>query len=97
MTNANPKGKDADMLSSLKKQLLQEIKRTDNSGNELLQAELPYQYLWSTIEQMSNPGSHSFDNKQTMWGYGEKFLHNHLEMQAQIKKIVDQINFEINL
>jgi len=68
--------------------------------------EISYQHVWTMIDEMNRVAPSPLVLKQrggtngggtAISGYGERMLREYLLIQAEIRKVVAQINVEINL
>ena len=93
-------------LSPLKTQVLQEIRKNGSLSATSKNMDLSYQHVWNMIDEMNRIAPLPLVTKQrggangggtNVSDYGERMLREYLLIQAQIKKMVDQINVEINL
>jgi len=93
-------------LNPLKTQLLQEIKKNGSLSGAAKKMEISYQHVWTMIDEMNRIAPSPLVLKQrggangggtAISGYGERMLREYLMIQSEIKKVVDQINVEINL
>jgi molybdate transport system regulatory protein len=93
-------------LNPLKTQLLEEIKRNGSLSSTAKKMDISYQHLWNMIDEMNRAAQIPLVLKQrggsngggaTVTGYGERMIKEYLIIQAEIRKVVDQINVEINL
>jgi hypothetical protein len=91
------KQRNSSMFGSLKEELIQEIKRSGGQKDWEIKPALSFQHVWSEIDRMSKNDLLASGIIPLNQGYGERFLREHISMQAQLKRIVDQINIELNL
>ena len=93
-------------LNPLKTQLLQEIKKSGSLSGAAKEINISYQHVWTMIDEMNRIAPSPMVQKQrggfngggtVISGYGERMLQEYLLIEAEIKKVVDQINVEINL
>ena len=93
-------------LNPLKVQLLKEIRKNGSLSGAAKNMKISYQYAWTLVEEMNRIAPYSLFLKQrggahgggtAISDYGEQILMEYLMIQAKIKKLVDQINIEINL
>jgi molybdate transport system regulatory protein len=93
-------------LSPLKTQVLEEIRKNGSLSATSKKMDISYQHVWSMIDEMNRQAPSPLVTKQrggangggtSISDYGERMLREYLLIQAQIKKMVDQINVEINL
>jgi hypothetical protein len=81
----------------LKAQLLDRIRQDGSLRDIPKNTEIPYQHVWAMIDKMSRPTTFVPESNPKALGYGEQFFRQHQFIQAQIRKVVDQVNIEINL
>ncbi len=93
-------------LGSMKTNLLNEIKKSGSLSGAAKKLKISYQHAWTMINEMNRVAPKPMVIKQrggTNGGgteistYGEKILREYGQIEAQIKKLVNQINVEINL
>jgi molybdate transport system regulatory protein len=93
-------------LNPLKTQLLQEIRNNGSLSSAAKEMGISYQHVWTMIDEMNRIAPSPLVFKQrggangggtSISDYGERMLREYLIIQAEIKKVVDQINVEINL
>jgi len=93
-------------LNPLKTQLLKEISKNGSLSGAAKNMEISYQHVWTMVDEMNRIAPSPLFLKQrggangggtAISGYGERILREYLMIQAEIKKVVDQINIEINL
>jgi molybdate transport system regulatory protein len=93
-------------LNPLKTQLLQEIRNNGSLSGAAKKMEISYQHVWTMIDEMNRSAPSPLVLKQrggangggtAISGYGERMLREYLIIQAEINKVVAQINVEINL
>lgn len=93
-------------LGPLKTQLLQEIRQSGSLRGAAKKMEVSYQHIWTMIDEMNRVAPSPLVTKQRggangggaeITSYGEKILSEYRMIEVQIKKVVDQINVEINL
>jgi molybdate transport system regulatory protein len=93
-------------LNPLKTELLNEIRKCGSLNSAAKNMEISYQHVWTMIDEMNRQAPSPLVTKQrggangggtAVSDYGERMLREYLMIQAQIKKMVDQINIEINL
>lgn len=93
-------------LSPVKTELLNEIRKSGSLNSAAKNLNISYQHVWTMIDEMNRIAPEPLVIKQRggangggaeISGYGEKILQEYRMIQAQVKKIVDQINVEINL
>ena len=92
-------------LSPQKTELLQEIIQSGSLSGAAKKLKISYQHAWTMIEEMNLSAPEPLVIKQRggangggaeISGYGEKILKEYRMIEAEIKKLVDQINVEIN-
>lgn len=93
-------------LNPLKTQLLQEIRNNGSLSGAAKKMEISYQHVWTMIDEMNRSAPSPLVLKQrggangggtAISDYGERMLREYLIIQAEINKVVAQINVEINL
>jgi molybdate transport system regulatory protein len=93
-------------INPLKTQLLNEIKKNGSLSGAAKKMEISYQHVWTMIDEMNRTAPSPLVFKQrggangggtAISGYGERVLRECLLIQAEINKVVAQINVEINL
>lgn len=93
-------------FNPLKTQLLQEIRKNGSLSGAAKEMEISYQHVWTMIDEMNRTAPSPLVLKQRggtngggtiVSAYGEKMLREYQIIQAEIQKVVDQINVEINL
>ncbi len=93
-------------LDPVKTELLNEIKRCGSLNSAAKKLKISYQHAWTMINEMNNSAPESLVTKQrggahgggaVVTVYGEKILKDYYTIQAQVNKMVNQINVEINL
>lgn len=93
-------------LDPVKTELLNEIKRCGSLNSAAKTLKISYQHAWTMINEMNSSAPEPLVTKQrggTNGGgavitvYGEKILKDYYTIQAQVNKMVNQINVEINL
>jgi len=93
-------------LSPMKTQILEEIRKNGSLSAASKKLEVSYQHVWTMIDEMNRIAPSPLVTKQrggingggtAISDYGERMLREYLLIHAQIKKMVDQINVEINL
>lgn len=93
-------------INPLKTQLLQEIKKNGSLSGAAKKMEISYQHVWTMIDEMNRIAPSPLVLKQrggangggtAISSYGERILREYLIIQAEINKVVTQINVEINL
>ncbi len=95
-----------EFLNPLKTQLLQEIRKNGSLSGSAKKMSISYQHVWNMIDEMNRISPSPLVMKQrggvngggtAISGYGERMIREYMLIQAEIKKVVDQINVEINL
>lgn len=93
-------------LGPVKTELLNEIRKGGSLSSAAKNMKISYQHVWTMIDEMNRIAPEPLVIKQrggthgggtAVSGYGERLLRDYQMIQAQIKKMVDQINVEINL
>ncbi|MBW8327416.1 MAG: winged helix-turn-helix domain-containing protein [Prolixibacteraceae bacterium] len=93
-------------LGPVKTELLNEIRKSGSLSSAAKNMKISYQHVWTMIDEMNRIAPEPLVIKQrggthgggtAVSGYGERLLRDYQMIQAQIKKMVDQINVEINL
>jgi len=94
------------VLNPLKTQLLQEIKKNGSLSGAAKEMEISYQHVWTMIDEMNRNAPSPLVLKHrggvngggtAISSYGERMLREYQIIQAEIQKVVNQINVEINL
>lgn len=92
-------------LGPVKTELLQEIRQSGSLSGAAKKLKISYQHAWTMINEMNRFAPEPLVTKQRggahgggaeISNYGEKILQEYKMIEAQFKKIVDQINVEIN-
>lgn len=92
-------------LGPVKTELLKEIRQSGSLSGAAKKLKISYQHAWTMIDEMNRFAPEPLVNKQRggvhgggaeISSYGEKILQEYKMIEAQFKKIVDQINVEIN-
>jgi len=92
-------------LSPVKTELLQEIKQTGSLSGASKKLKISYQHAWTMIDEMNRSAPEPLVIKQRggahgggaeISGYGEKILNEYRSIEAQVNKLIKQINVEIN-
>jgi hypothetical protein len=78
----------------LKRELLGEIEPTETSINDW-QHQILCQHVWQMLDEMQ--GQAFSRQKGKIAGYEQNFFRQHQQIHAQIKRLVDQVNIEMNL
>ncbi len=93
-------------VNPLKVQLIKEIRNNGSLSGAAKKMEISYQHVWTMVKEMNRIAPSSLFLKQrggangggtSISDYGERILREYQTIQAEIKKVVDQINIEINL
>jgi molybdate transport system regulatory protein len=93
-------------INPLKTQLLEEIKKNGSLSGAAKEMEISYQHVWTMIDEMNRNAPSPLVIKQrggahgggtAISAYGERMLREYQIIQAEIQKVVNQINVEINL
>lgn len=93
-------------LNPLKTQLLEEIRKSGSLSSAAKKMEISYQHVWTLIDEMNRIAPLPLVLKQrggangggtAVSDYGERMIREYLIIQAEINKVVAQINVEINL
>ncbi len=92
-------------LGPVKTELLQEIIQTGSLSGAAKNLKISYQHAWTMIDEMNRIAPEPMVVKQRggangggaeISAYGKKILDEYRLIEAQVKKLVDQINVEIN-
>jgi molybdate transport system regulatory protein len=93
-------------LDPVKTELLNQIGRTGSLNAAAKQLKVSYQHAWTMINEMNSSAPEPLVTKQrggahgggaAITAYGEKILKDYYTIQAQVNKMVNPINVEINL
>ena len=93
-------------LEAAKTELLKEIIQSGSLSGAARKLKISYQHAWNMIDEMNRLAPEPLVKKQrggTNGGgaeisvYGERILREYSQIEAQVKKMVSQINVEINL
>lgn len=93
-------------LNPLKTQLLEEIRKSGSLSSAARKMGISYQHVWTMMDQMNRIAPLPLVMKQrggangggtAVTEYGERMIREYLIIQAEINKVVAQINVEINL
>ncbi len=93
-------------LNPLKTELLKEIRQNGSLSGAAKKMQISYQHVWTLIDEMNRVSPSPLVLKQrggangggtSVSDYGERMLREYNEIQNEIKKVVNQINVEINL
>ena len=104
--NSSIKREGVVFINPLKTQLLQEIRKSGSLNGAAEEMEISYQHVWNMIAEMNRSAPSPLVLKQrggangggtAISGYGERMLREYQIIQAEIQKVVAQVNAEINL
>jgi molybdate transport system regulatory protein len=93
-------------LNSIKTELLQEIKNNGSLRGASKKLNISYQHAWTMIDEMNRVAPEPMVIKQRggangggaeISEYGKKILNDYHLIEAQVQKMISQINVEINL
>lgn len=93
-------------LGPVKTELLREIGQNGSLRAAAQKLKISYQHAWTMIEDMNRNAPEPLVIKQRggaqgggalLTTYGEKILAEYFVIEQQVKKIVSQINVEINM
>lgn len=93
-------------LGAAKTELLNEIVRSGSLSGAAKTLKISYQHAWNMIEEMNQMAPEPLVTKQRggangggaeISAYGERILREYKLIEAQVNKLVNQINMEINL
>jgi len=93
-------------LSPVKTGLLHEIKQNGSLSGAAKKLKISYQHAWTMIDEMNRVAPEPLVIKQRggangggaeISGYGLKILRDYALIEAQVKKLISQINVDINL
>jgi len=93
-------------LDAVKVSLLDEIKQNGSLSGAAKKLKISYQHAWTLIADMNRVAPQPLVEKQrggangggaAITSYGEKILGDYRLIEAQVKKMISQINVEINL
>jgi len=93
-------------LGAGKTELLKEIIQCGSLSGAAKKMKISYQHAWNMIDQMNRVAPEPLVSMQRGGAngggteisvYGERILREYSQIEAQVKKIVNQINVEINL
>jgi molybdate transport system regulatory protein len=93
-------------LGSTKTELLKEIILSGTLSGAAKKLKISYQHAWNMIDEMNRMAPEPLVNLQRGGAngggsqisvYGERILREYSQIEAQVKKLVSQINVEINL
>jgi molybdate transport system regulatory protein len=93
-------------LGAVKTELLKEIIQSGSLSGAAKKMKISYQHAWNMIDQMNRVAPEPLVNMQRGGAngggaeisvYGERILREYRQIEAQVEKLVSQINVEINL
>lgn len=93
-------------LSPIKTELLHQIIKTGSLRSAAKRLKISYQHTWNMIDEMNRISPFPLVIKQRGGAngggaeisvYGVKILNEYKQIEEQVKKLVNQINVEINL
>ncbi len=93
-------------LGAAKTELLAEIIQNGSLSGAAKKLKISYQHAWNMIDEMNRLAPEPLVIKQRggangggaeITAYGEKILREYRQIEAQVKKMVNQINVELNL
>ena len=93
-------------LDPVKTELLSEIRKNGSLNGAAKKMKISYQHAWTMINEMNSSAPEPLVVKQRggangggadITAYGEKILKEYQLILTQAKKMIDQINVEINL
>ena len=93
-------------LSPVKSELLLEISRIGSLSGAAKKLKISYQHAWVLIDEMNRTAPEPLVVKQRggangggaeISGYGTRILNDYNSIETQVKKLIRQINVEINL
>jgi molybdate transport system regulatory protein len=93
-------------LGPVKTELLREIKQSGSLSGAAKKLRISYQHAWTMIDEMNRVAPEPLVIKQRGGAhgggaeisvYGEKILQEYQMILIQVKKVIDQINVEINI
>jgi molybdate transport system regulatory protein len=93
-------------LNPVKTELLHEIIQSGSLSGAAKKLKISYQHVWTMIDEMNRAAPEPLVVKQRggangggamITAYGERILGEYRQIEAQAKKMVNQINVEINL
>lgn len=93
-------------LSPVKTALLHEIMLNGSLSGAARKLKISYQHAWTMIDEMNRSAPEPLVIKQRggangggaeISGYGMKILRDYTQIEAEVKKLISQINVEINL
>jgi len=93
-------------LGAAKTELLKEIIKSGSLSGAAKKLKISYQHAWNMIDELNRFAPEPLVNMQRggvngggaeISVYGERILREYRMIEAQVKKLVSQINVEINL
>ena len=93
-------------LSPMKTGLLNEIRRSGSLTGAAKKLKISYQHAWTMIDEMNRAAPKPLVIKQRggangggaeISGYGLKILTDYALIESQVKKLINEINVDINL
>jgi molybdate transport system regulatory protein len=93
-------------LNPVKTELLHEIGQSGSLSGAAKKLKISYQHVWTMIDEMNRAAPEPLVMKQrggangggaVITAYGERILREYRLIEAQAKKMINQINVEINL
>jgi len=93
-------------LNQVKTELLREIEQSGSMSGAAKKLKISYQHTWTMINEMNRSAPEPLVIKQRGGAngggaeisvYGIKILRDYTLIEAQVKKLISQINVEINL
>jgi len=96
---------DICFLSPAKTALLHEIMQSGSLSGAAKKLKISYQHAWTMIDEMNRAAPEPLVIKQRggtngggaeISNYGERILNEYKLIEAQVKKLIKQINIEIN-
>lgn len=93
-------------LAPIKIELLHEISKSGSLSGAAKKLKISYQHAWTMIDEMNRNAPSPLVIKQRggangggaeISSYGIKMMDEYKQIEAQVKKLVNQINVEINL
>lgn len=93
-------------LGPVKTELLNEIRNSGSLSGAAKKLKISYQHAWTMIDEMNRAAPEPLVMKQRggangggaeVSDYGLKILHDYKLIEAQVKKLISQINVDLNL
>jgi molybdate transport system regulatory protein len=93
-------------LDPLKTELLHEIKQSGSLSGAAKKLRISYQHAWTMIDEMNHIAPEPLVIKQRggvngggaeISSYGIQMINEYKLIEAQVKKLINQINVDINL